>query len=83
MYYPPSSEKPPPWWLETFIIMKAILGILFWPFVALALGISAVFFLFFLLTVHWAFALLFLSAIVAAFAAFAIWEKRRTPPTLE
>jgi hypothetical protein len=83
MYYPPSPDKPPPWWLETFIIMRAIFGILFWPFIALIVGIGAVLLLFFFLTVHWALALLFLLAVALAFVAFGYWEKRRSPPSLE
>jgi hypothetical protein len=82
MYNPPTPEKPPPWWLESYLFIRAVFGILVWPILAIIVGVGGVFALFFLFTLHWLFGLLFLGLIVGAFVAFAIWEKRHSPPPI-
>ncbi|MFQ5878921.1 MAG: hypothetical protein ACE5IZ_01940 [Dehalococcoidia bacterium] len=59
-----------------FVLSKAVFGILFWPLAAILGLIAIVGGLVVLFSVHWAFGVLFLALIVAAIAAFALWERR-------
>ena len=77
MYQKP--EKPPPWWLETFILTRAIFGVLMWPFLALIGVIVIIVGLFIAAAAHWALGLLVLALIGTAIFAFARWEKSRRP----
>jgi hypothetical protein len=77
MYQKP--EKPPPWWLEAFILTRAIFGVLMWFFLALIGVIVIIVGLFIAAAVHWGLGLLGLALIVAAIFAFARWEKSRGP----
>lgn len=79
MYYSPQPQKPTPWWVEVFVLTKAVFGILFWPLVAVLGVIAAIVGLVALFTIHWAFGVLLLALIVAAVVAFALWEWRRPP----
>ncbi len=38
----PPPEKPPPWWLETWVLTRAIFGILFWPLLFLVGAVVAI-----------------------------------------
>jgi len=73
------SEKPPPWWLETLAITRAILGILFWPLVAIFGGIAALMGLIFAFAAHWGFGLLAVALIIAAIIVFVWWDRRQPP----
>ena len=77
----PQPEKPPPWWLETFMITRAVFGVLFWPLLALAGGIVAIVGLVFAFTAHWAWGILAVALIGAAVAAFLWWDAHRPPQT--
>jgi hypothetical protein len=78
MSYEP--EKPPPWWLEAFVLTRAMFGVLMWPLLALVGVIVIITGLFIAVSVHWGLGLLGLALIAAAIFAFARWEKSRYPP---
>ena len=74
MYQPP---KPPSLWSEFWTLTRIVYGILFWPLLALFAVLLAVVGVFVLFTIHPAFALL---AIAAVIAALAWWESQRVRP---
>jgi len=82
MYYRQPPEKPPPWWLEAWALTRAVFGVLFWPMVALVGGLAVLIGTFYLFTVHWAFGLLALAAIIAGIAVYAQWERKHIGPRL-
>ena len=77
MYEPP---KPPSLWSEFWTITRIVYGILFWPFLALLAVILVIVGIFVLYTIHFAFGLLAIAAVVVVFAVLARWESRRTRP---
>ena len=78
MFHEP--EKPPPWWLETFVLTRAVFGVLMWPLLAIVGIIIIIAGLFIAFNVHWGLGLLGFALITAAIFAFARWEKSRNPP---
>lgn len=80
VYYSPKPPKPPPWWVEVFVLTKAVFGILFWPLAALMGLIAAIVGLVILFTIHWAFGVLLIAALLAGVVAFALWERQRPSP---
>jgi lysylphosphatidylglycerol synthetase-like protein (DUF2156 family) len=76
----PPNEKPPPWWQETWVLTRAIFGILLWPLLALVAVVVAIAGLVVAFGAGWPWGLLALAIIALAVAAFAWWDRRRTPP---
>jgi hypothetical protein len=71
--------KRDPWWLETFVLTRAVFGILFWPIAAIVGVIVAIGALFVAFDSGLLWGLLVLGAIGAAIGAFAWWDRRRPP----
>lgn len=81
MYYgSPEPEKPPHWWEETWVISRAVFGVLFWPVTVLFGGVAGIFFVFYLFSIHPLFGLAALGAIGFGVWMFARWDERRRPP---
>jgi len=80
MYHEPPPEKPPSGCLETWVITRAVFGVLLWPMVALASLLLVVVAFFMLFAVHPALSLLPVAAAVLAVMLFARWERRRFRP---
>ena len=78
MYRPP-TEKSPPWWLEALVLTRVVLGVLFWPLVAIVGGLIAVLGLLFAFSAGLGWGLLVLALIAACVAVFAWWERRHPP----
>lgn len=76
MYDP---NKPPPWWQETFVLTRAIFGILFWPLLAIIGVMVAIGGLFVAFDTGVGWGLLALALIAAVIAAFAWWDRRQPP----
>jgi len=70
--------KRDPWWLEAFVLSRAVFGILFWPVAAIVGAIVALGLLFAAFTENVVWGLLVLAAIVAVIVAFAWWDSHRT-----
>ncbi len=71
--------KGPPWWLEAFVLTRAVFGILLWPIAAIVGVIVAVAGLFAAFGAGLGWGLLALALIAAAIAAFAWWDRRQPP----
>ena len=69
--------KRDPWWLEAFVLSRAVFGILFWPVAAIVGAIVALGLLFAAFTENVVWGLLVLAAIVAVIFAFAWWDSHR------
>lgn len=82
MYYQP-PQKPSPWWAEAWVLTRAVFGILFWPMAALVGSLGILVATFYLFTLHWAFGLMALAAIVGGVAAYAWWERRHLGPRIQ
>jgi hypothetical protein len=73
------GDKGSPWWLETFVLTRAVFGILFWPIAALVGVIVAIGGLFVAFDTGLGWGLLALALIGAVIAAFAWWDRRQPP----
>lgn len=73
--------KQPPWWQEAFVLTRAVFGILFWPLLALAAAVVAIFGLFVAFNAGVVWGVLVLALIAAAVAVFAWWDRRQPPRT--
>lgn len=81
MYYgSPEPEKPPRWWEETWVLSRAVFGVLFWPMAVLFLGLFALLGVFYLFSWHPLAGLGGIVAIGGAIWLFAWWDQRRGPP---
>ncbi len=69
-----------PWWLEAFVLTRAVFGILFWPLVAIAGAMMAIAGLVVAFDTGLGWGLLALVLIAAAVAAFAWWDRRPPRP---
>ncbi len=69
-----------PWWLEAFVLTRAVFGILFWPLVAIAGVIVTIAGLVVAFDAGLGWGLLLLALIAAAVAAFAWWDRRPPRP---
>ncbi len=68
-----------PWWQEAFVLTRAVLGILFWPLVAIIGVMVAIGGLFVAFDAGLGWGLLALAIIAAIIAAFAWWDRRQPP----
>lgn len=73
------DQDKTPWWLEAFVLTKAIFGILFRPLVVIIAAIVAIGGLFVAFGAGLVWGLLALAIIVACVAIFAWWDRSRPP----
>ncbi len=71
--------KGSPWWLEAFVLSRAVFGILFWPVMAIIGAMTAIGGLFVAFDTGVGWGLLALAIIAAAIGAFAWWDRRQPP----
>ncbi len=74
-----SNRGNSPWWMETFVISRAVFGVLFWPMAAIIGVLVAVSGLFAAFSAGVGWGLLALALIAAAIGAFAWWDRRQPP----
>ncbi len=72
-------NKGTPWWLEAFVLTRAVFGILFWPLAAIIGVMIAIGGLFVAFDTGVGWGLLALAIIGAIIAAFARWDRRQPP----
>ncbi len=70
-----------PWWLEAFVLTRAVFGILFWPVAAIIGAMVAIGGLIAAFSAGLGWGLLALAFIAAAIAAFRWWDRRQPPRT--
>ncbi len=73
------GDKGSPWWQETFVLTRAVFGILFWPIAAIVGVIVAIGGLFVAFDTGLGWGLLALALIGAVIAVFAWWDRRQPP----
>jgi hypothetical protein len=79
---PPDEEKPPGC-LDALLITRAVFGILFWPVAAIFVVLVDLGVIFYLFTIHPAWALIPLALSGIGIWLFARWEQQRfRPPDL-
>lgn len=73
------KRKGAPWWQETFVLTRAVFGILFWPLAAIVAVMAAIAGLFVAFDAGLVWGLLALALIAAAIGVFAWWDRSRPP----
>ncbi len=68
-----------PWWLEAFVLTRAVFGILFWPLVAIVAVMAIIGGLIAAFSAGAVWGFLALGLIAAGIGAFAWWDRRRPP----
>ena len=74
-----SNRGNSPWWLEAFVLSRAVFSVLMWPLAAIIGVLVAVAGLFAAFSAGLGWGLLALALIAAAIGAFAWWDRRQPP----